>query len=117
VEDAAPGVSTPKTYTYTKLPHNDSIRIFVLQPGKSYEPIECSLILARLSNMPYVEAISYTWGSNEKPFTITCDNRDVHITRNLRDALRQVRHQNVTRLLWADSICINQEDLEEQGQQ
>lgn len=117
VEDDAPGASTPRTYTYTKLPHNDSIRIFVLQPGRSYEPIECSLILARLSNMPYVEAISYTWGSNEKPFTITCDNRDVHITRNLRDALRQVRHENVTRLLWADSICINQEDLEEQGQQ
>jgi hypothetical protein len=75
------------------------------------------MMLARLSNMPYVEAISYTWGNNEKPFTISCDNRDVAITRNLRDALRQVRHEYFTRLLWADSICINQKDLEEQGQQ
>ena len=48
---------------------------------------------------------------------MSCDHGDVRITRNLRDALRQVRHENVTRLLWADSICINQEDLEEQGQQ
>lgn len=89
----------------------------MLQPGKSYEPLVCSMMLARLSNMPYVEAISYTWGSNEKPFTISCDNRDVNITHNLRDALRQVRHEHFTRLLWADSICINQKDLEEQGQQ
>ncbi|KAF2467224.1 HET-domain-containing protein [Lindgomyces ingoldianus] len=111
------GPPSPRTYAYTKLPHNDSIRIFVLQPGKSYEPLTCSLILARLSNMPYVEAISYTWGNSERLFTVSCDNRDIRITRNLRNALRQVRHENVTRLLWADSICINQEDLEELGQQ
>lgn len=108
---------TPKRYTYRTLDHDDSIRIFVLQPGKSYEPLVCSLIPARLSNMPYVEAISYTWGSPEKPFTIDCDGRILPITRNLRDSLRQVRSETTTRLLWADSICVHQEDLEEQGHQ
>jgi hypothetical protein len=67
--------------------------------------------------MSYVEAISYTWGSSEKPFTVLCDGQTVPVTRNLRDSLRQVRSKTLTRLLWADSICINQEDRDEQGQQ
>src|SRR5262249_43996488 len=42
------------------------------------------------------------------------------ITKSLYNALRSFRHSKVedgTRALWADGVCINQEDLEERGQQ
>ena len=39
------------------------------------------------------------------------------ITRNLYAALRRLRYRCLDRFLWVDSICINQEDIEERGRQ
>lgn len=41
----------------------------------------------------------------------------MRITRNLLRTLQQLRKPDEVRRLWADSICINQEDAEENGQQ
>jgi hypothetical protein len=39
------------------------------------------------------------------------------ITRNLDDALRRFRYEYRTRLLWTDSLCINQDSTEEKSHQ
>jgi hypothetical protein len=45
------------------------------------------------------------------------DGKDQPVTVNLRDILQRVHHKSSERFLWADAVCINQEDLEERGQQ
>lgn len=63
------------------------------------------------------EAISYVWGRSKKNKRIICDGRVIRITKSLSDVLRRLRLPHKRRKLWADGICINQNDLEEKGHQ
>jgi len=67
--------------------------------------------------MPFFAAISYVWGSPEKSHMISCNEMRMAITENLRVALLQVRHSTEPLTLWADGICINQDDNVEKGHQ
>lgn len=49
--------------------------------------------------------------------TIEVDGEYQSVPLNLRDALHGVRHASDAMTLWADAVCINQEDLQEQEQQ
>ncbi|KAH7077751.1 heterokaryon incompatibility protein-domain-containing protein [Paraphoma chrysanthemicola] len=100
------------TYRYSPLPSGNHIRTLVLQPGAGDEPLQCSLNIEDMSQAKY-EAISYVWGSNKKRQRIMCDGRVIAITTNLWTVLRHVR-SDTPRVLWADSICINQDDEEEE---
>lgn len=106
-------------FIYTQLDTSDtsSFRILELQPGKKEAPIICNLIHARLDARPAYEAISYVWGSSERPIPIDCDGKRLYITENLRDALVRVRLPDRPRVVWADSVCIDQDDLDEKGHQ
>lgn len=108
-----------RLYEYKSLDisHDDAFRILELQPGVGDAPIACSLRLSRLGANPDYEAISYVWGSSEKPHHIRCEATAIPITSNLRDALLQVRLPDRPRAVWADSICINQEDPDEKSSQ
>lgn len=106
---------SPETYAYDPLPSRRHIRYLILEPGQGEEPLQCSLHTSQLDHMPYFEAISYVWGSSDRFIPILCDGRLVYITRNLQDVLRQVRRPQERRTLWADSICINQQDNVEKG--
>lgn len=98
----------------------DHIRRLVLEPGTINDTLVGHLEVIRLNDAaslaPY-EAISYVWGSDEKDQSITIDGRNLHITTNLADVVRQVRWRDKPRALWADSICINQNDTMEKGRQ
>lgn len=48
---------------------------------------------------------------------MTCNKKEITVTRSLLDALRTFRRPDRLRILWADAICINQQDLEERSQQ
>ncbi|PMD14418.1 HET-domain-containing protein [Hyaloscypha hepaticicola] len=102
---------------YHTIPDNKSIRYMVLEAGKDDEPLVCSLHVSRLRKMPYFEAISYVWGSDDQNHDILCDGKIVKITTNLQQVLRRVRLATASRTLWADSICINQDDGVEKGEQ
>jgi hypothetical protein len=60
-------------------------------------------------------ALSYTWGNPIPKSKIEIDGRPFEITRNLELALRHLRLQRTELRLWADSICINQDDTEERN--
>lgn len=110
-------VSFLAPYTYEELPHDDSIRYLVLQPGEGDAPLECSLHVSQLDAMPFFEAISYVWGTPIREHDIKCHNRTLKITTNLRAALRRMRHAKRPRTLWADSICIDQDSIKEKNHQ
>jgi hypothetical protein len=63
------------------------------------------------------EALSYTWGCSDKPCSISINKQNLAVTENLHAALLRLRNRSFERILWIDAICINQENLKEQGQQ
>lgn len=132
-------------YKYQPLPDEECIRVLVLSPGEGDEPLSGVLKVNHLSNrrqtlrsahrahkrrkissepevirwtpeIPY-DAISYVWGSENKDHTILLSGKIHRITANLSDALHQCRHQDQPQVLWADSICIDQDKLEEKNHQ
>lgn len=107
---------TREAYTYTQLSRGDLIRYIVLAAGRGDDLLVCSLHQSHVDAASF-EAISYVWGTPDREQTIICDGKTLKITPNLRDALRRVRLSDRSRSLWADSICINQDDPGERGHQ
>lgn len=132
-------------YEYQPLPDEESIRVLVLSPGEGDDPLSGVLKTIHLSNrrqtlrsaqrahkrqktstetevirwtpeIPY-EAISYVWGSDTKDHVIVLSGKTHQITANLSDALHQCRFTDQSRALWADSICIDQNKLDEKSHQ
>lgn len=104
----------------------NSFRILKLQPGDKDASIVCNLIHSRLDvrprrrrrrKQPAYEAISYVWGSSDKTIPIYCNGKRLYITESLRDALVRVRLPDRPRMVWADSVCIDQDNLPEKGHQ
>lgn len=99
------------------LEQDDSIRLLTLLPGLPDEKIRCSLIYTRLDSVLPFEAISYAWGDSNDRVDIELSGKIFATTRSLCDALHQFRRREESRLLWADAICINQDDFLERSQQ
>jgi hypothetical protein len=116
-------------FTYTSLAP-DQFRLFCLA-GVAPEDRDSELVgyLETVSwlngphHQPY-EALSYVWGSDEKPHVFNLINEDFHgvrqlpITSSLYNALRSLRPFGFCkRMLWIDAICINQQDDGEKNYQ
>ena len=84
------------------------------------DDIQCDLFEGWINQLeggiPY-DALSYTWGSTEKPARITVNGSTMHVTLNLYIALQHLRFKNEDRILWIDAICIDQENHQERGHQ
>ncbi|KAK2590523.1 hypothetical protein QQS21_011790 [Conoideocrella luteorostrata] len=104
-------------HQYSALPPGSVFRYFILKPGRGNDKLECSLRSDSLDNPPAYEAVSYVWGSPVRNQTILCDGRVLKITQSLSNVLKRLRLETEPRSLWADSICINQEDVKEKGNQ
>ncbi|KAI0449283.1 HET-domain-containing protein [Xylaria acuta] len=65
-------------------------------------------------------AVSYAWGDPSSKREIFVDGIPVLVTVSLEAALRELRnHVRIQQgfLIWADALCINQEDLDERAAQ
>jgi len=75
----------------------------------------------QLDSEPLVnfEALSYCWGDSTKRYpVIGNDSGILWITENLANALSKVKPEgDPPRLMWADGLCINQEDVDEKSRQ
>jgi hypothetical protein len=99
---------------YEPLTENE-IRLVQLHPGSKKEPIHCSLTTHLQVRAPSYEALSYVWGSQEQPAEITLEQKAFKITKNLEQALLQLRSADNDRILWIDALVINQSDLAERN--
>ncbi|KAK4956210.1 hypothetical protein LTR10_005731 [Elasticomyces elasticus] len=90
------------------------IRLLTLHPARSSsESLSMELAVVAMDNAPAFAAISYCWG--DERITISVHGFDVEIPVDLCGALRHLRDDQAIRLIWADSICINQRDIEERN--
>ncbi|KAM0335773.1 hypothetical protein ACHAQA_000823 [Verticillium albo-atrum] len=88
----------------------DAIRLLLLSKGYHTDPIRCQLFEAfprAEEGVPY-EALSYTWGDAADRVPITINDRTLHVTSNLYNALHCLRSDAEDRVLWVDAICIDQ---------
>ncbi|KIM96069.1 hypothetical protein OIDMADRAFT_90441, partial [Oidiodendron maius Zn] len=93
------------------------IRLIHLQPGQGDEPVSCSLVAANIDDSLQYEAISYVWGEWWDAAKLFLDGIPFKVTKNLYLALECVRSPTDEKVLWADAICINQEDPAERSAQ
>jgi hypothetical protein len=116
------GTSRRKLFVYKPLSDNHSVRFLVLQPGSGSDPLVASLQIGSLASadieqLPPYEAVSYVWGSGSRQYELTCDGAVLPLTQSISDALNRVRLPDQPRRLWADQVCINQDDIPERSQQ
>lgn len=108
---------------YSQLPQKPGkifTRLLQLQPrpnADDTEILDCSLQLVDVHNAPEYDALSYAWGNEDRTRTIRVNGIGLTVTQNLERALRNLRQTSKSRMLWADAVCINQNDLEERSAQ
>ena len=101
---------------------NNEIRILEILPvgQQSSTPstngslVECKLHTVSMNDDLEFAAISYAWGDPEVTAPIIVNGMTVNVTTNLEAALQQFRKDDV-KMLWADAVCINQQDIDERN--
>ncbi|KAI9710278.1 MAG: hypothetical protein M1820_002772 [Bogoriella megaspora] len=94
-----------------------TIRILKLKPGNEDDDIACSMEFRDLFQPGTYEALSYVWGSNNKPYSISCEGKSLAVTENCYTALKALRSTESTVAIWIDAICIHQDDSQERSDQ
>ncbi|KAH8586696.1 heterokaryon incompatibility protein-domain-containing protein [Bisporella sp. PMI_857] len=104
-------------YIYKPLEHRN-IRLIYLQPGAKDDPLNAFIMPISLDQASGTfEAISYAWEGSSKYYDLITDAGIVLLTKSLYFALKRFRQKDEIRVLWADAVCINQEDDLEKGKQ
>ncbi|KAI1657651.1 HET-domain-containing protein [Daldinia decipiens] len=98
-------------------PECNQFRILTLLPGSGEEPLECILCHGDIGESPPYEAISYAWGHHHDKVGVICNGKPLAITAGLHAVLHHFRSPSEKRSLWAEAICINQNDSNERGSQ
>lgn len=109
-------------YVYTQLSEPRQIRLLKLHPPSSPDDPELSveLVSTLLHDAPPFVALSYAWGDPLPRCEIRCSGRAVEIGPSLYGALRHLSDRNTggkENWLWADALCINQDDNAEREAQ
>jgi hypothetical protein len=108
-------------YQYRPLTHGKRIRLLYLRPGSGDDPLRGTLEDVDINSGADYSAISYAWGSPEKPQKIELgQGKHTPLTLSLFNALKDLRDLKTelgNLVFWADQLCINQTDTVELGAQ
>ncbi|KAF4468086.1 heterokaryon incompatibility [Fusarium albosuccineum] len=115
---------------YCPLSHAREIRVLEILSHPGQEMVTCRLHTVSLDSKPYFVCLSYVWGNASVREEIIADGKPMQVTVNLAAALRSIKKHwieiqneaggvvDVSRFrLWADAVCINQDDLSERSAQ
>lgn len=109
-------MATP--YKHRSLQNTRATRLLILKPAViSTKPLRCELLEISLDTAPAYEAVSYAWESQRPSSSILCNGHHLAITANCEAALRRFRKARVARILWVDSVCIDQAAIQERNHQ
>lgn len=119
-------------YTYKALSGPRNFRLLRILPGADTNVVSVEMHEVSLDDKPIFDALSYTWNLDptysfskgasvevekweKRP--ILCNGLTLHITMNLYHALIQFRRMKLELPIWADQVCINQQDDNEKPAQ
>ncbi|KAK5124301.1 hypothetical protein LTR85_002004 [Meristemomyces frigidus] len=104
-------------YKYDTLDGDDEIRVLILEPATHDDPLRGELKAVSMADTPVYKAISYAWGPADFPFELQLASGILKITESLHGALRRFRSEKEPVALWADAVCINQNNFPERNSQ
>jgi len=105
-------------YKHRQLRHPNEIRLLKIFQRLPRSTLRCELIHVSLDSLPSYEAISYTWGNvTNTPNVILIDGLKFHTTSTVYEILQARSSILGPRLIWIDSICINQKHVEEKNKE
>jgi hypothetical protein len=85
------------------------IRLVLLEPAAERSmPIICRLEVVKLCGEPIYEALSWNWGDPSDSDELLLEGHRWLVRRNLITALRYLRYEDRTRVMWIDALSINQ---------
>jgi hypothetical protein len=106
-------------YQYEPLTSETSFRVLRLLPARARDDtattIEVELLEANFDNPPEYEAVSYAWGVEGPTAAIVCNGKRLCVTPNVLSVLRVLRPSDSSRVLWIDSIAIDQSSIAEKN--
>ena len=106
--DKDPDISNLQEYIYQPLlPQH----IRLLHINKEFE--ELQIIHTGFDISPDFTAVSYAWNGETPDQPILIDGHILKVVRSFRTALPQLIKAAKTEYIWADGVCINQDDVEE----
>ncbi|KAH6625561.1 heterokaryon incompatibility protein-domain-containing protein, partial [Boeremia exigua] len=99
-------------FVYEPLQSLSSIRVLDLLPSLNQaSTIKCSVRQVVLGNAnARYDALSYVWGARKGNLPILCNDQELFVTPNCRDALIRLRQRLGIRTIWVDAICIDQSE-------
>jgi hypothetical protein len=106
-------------YHYTPITRSqrDTIRLLLIHPTLGRSTIHCTLFQTPLHSAPRYDAISYCWGNPRSTHNISVNGNRLSPATNAFQVLRNRSSFLLPRLIWIDSLCINQDDDEEKANQ
>jgi Heterokaryon incompatibility protein (HET) len=124
----SPGKDELEWYEHSPIDASNQIRLIELLPPQkgsedrsSNEAVRCKIHSPSIAQTPAYEALSYTWGKMNRHLVISVllegDEQALFVTPQLLMALRRLRLLAVSRFLWIDQLCIDQENDAEKGLQ
>ncbi|PVH69271.1 hypothetical protein DL98DRAFT_439400 [Cadophora sp. DSE1049] len=102
---------------YNALESKLSIQVLIFETGSYRDPICCRLSHVNFADNLEYEALSYVWGDASQTKALFCQGSPMQATISLHGALRHLRQEYTERVIWADDICINQQDIDEKSHQ
>jgi hypothetical protein len=103
--------------TYVPLHAGEEISLLCLS-GKFWGlELQGKLVRSHIKNLPPYECISHRWGDSTEEMTLVLEGRKLKVSTNVHSVLREKRAFFKSRLIWIDSVCINQVDPKEKSHQ
>ncbi|EME42344.1 hypothetical protein DOTSEDRAFT_25956 [Dothistroma septosporum NZE10] len=94
-----------------------ALRLLTVRAGEGRSDLQCSLRNAQIDGSRPYETVSYCWGHDVRPALLYIDGEALYVPANAQAAIRRLRLPTATRMLWIDSVCINQSDVHERSMQ
>lgn len=105
-------------FEYRTVADGDLFRLVIIQAGTGTQPIECQLIWDHSQQPEHdYRCLSYCWETTVREADIIVDGFCFPVTKNLLNALQNLRNPSKDVTFWIDQICINQDDYLERGHQ
>lgn len=91
-------------------------RLAMIHPARRHQ-VRCEIITRHLDTPTSYAAISYAWGDPGNTEQLWVGSQSMAVSVSLYEALRAMRQRDKAVWVWADALCINQEDSVERAQQ
>jgi hypothetical protein len=93
------------------------LRLIQVHSASDDQSLKCDLVTRDLTNDIEYNALSYVWGSTSSGKELLLNGHAMQVTESLHSALMRYRNSEHTQFLWADAVCINQQDNDEKTHQ